>query len=59
MPNVAPPVQLIAVVARLENNTHTQTDTHTHTAAPPPPLSPPPPHKTDRPSHRVPGGAKK
>ena len=45
---VAPPVQFIAVAARLEN-------TDTSKVAPPPP---PPPTKTDRLSHRAPDGAK-
>ena len=63
--NAAPPVQFIAVAARLVNNTDTHRPSnknkisHTHRVsdkvAPPPPPSP----KTDRPSHRAPGGAKK
>ena len=52
MRNVAPPVQFISVLAWLVNNTDT------HRVAPPPPPPPPPPPKTDRPSHKVPGGAK-
>ena len=47
---VAPPVQFIAVAARLENTGDTSKVAH-----PPPPPS----TKTDRPSHTAPDGAKK
>ena len=73
MRNVAPPVQFIAVAARLVNNTDTHTPSHIinkvapppsppppppPTPPPPPPPPPPsPPSTTERPSHRAPGGA--
>ena len=68
MRNIAPPMQLIAVamsrgyepllsaVAQTLSYKHTDTQTHTLRVTPPPQ---PPTLKTDRPSHRAPGGGKK